>query len=377
MVAHTGFSSKIPSLYYVTHPSSIVDYNDDYQRDAFQNNSEDPLISAMMLLAREITQRFFNPNNNRLCTSSNTRNQAIVQADKVNIQSQNSGNDGKNTRRSYVQEEIIKGNNVQNDDRNTQRTLRTTSSGHAANMLLAKQDEARVTLTDEHNNFLVVDAAQMEEIEKIIANICLMAIIQLENINSDAGPSYDSAFLSKVQTLSTSYVNPLFAKDNQEQKYPKQPKIIYDTIADDQIDSNIIFDEPNVDVNSGRVEYDNNVQASYELEQLAKTAYKEVEKQQINANKVKQQNIVLTQQRELYKVKISVFLYDDKGDNATFLDEFIKADRKARRLERDLQTQFIRDRGIIRDLEQKQDDLQLFVVELKRQIMKLQKTQRF
>ncbi|GKC61742.1 hypothetical protein Tco_1089340, partial [Tanacetum coccineum] len=128
-------------------------------------------------------------------TRFNNENQAIVQADKVNIQSRNSGNDGKNTRRSYVQEEIIEGNNVQNDDRNTQRTLRTTSSGHAANMLLAKQDEARVTLTDEHNNFLVVDAAQMEEIEKIIANICLMAIIQLENINSDAGPSYDSAFL--------------------------------------------------------------------------------------------------------------------------------------------------------------------------------------
>ncbi|GJV07552.1 retrovirus-related pol polyprotein from transposon TNT 1-94 [Tanacetum coccineum] len=34
-------------------------------------------------------------------------------------------------------------------------------------MLLAKQDEARVTLTDEHNDFLVVDATQMDEIEKI------------------------------------------------------------------------------------------------------------------------------------------------------------------------------------------------------------------
>ncbi|GJV54823.1 hypothetical protein Tco_1455828 [Tanacetum coccineum] len=51
LVAHTGSSSRIPSPYYDTHPSLVVYYDDDYQGDAFQNNSEDPLISAMMLLA--------------------------------------------------------------------------------------------------------------------------------------------------------------------------------------------------------------------------------------------------------------------------------------------------------------------------------------
>ncbi|GJZ54379.1 hypothetical protein Tco_0609264 [Tanacetum coccineum] len=88
-----------------------------------------------------------------------------------------------------------------------------------------------------------------------------------DNDGNDEGtswPRYDSAFLSEVQTPSTSYVNLLFAKDKQEQKYPKQPKIINNTIGDDQIDSNIIFDEPNEDVNSGSVKYDNNVQESYE-----------------------------------------------------------------------------------------------------------------
>ncbi|GJR12057.1 hypothetical protein Tco_0794709 [Tanacetum coccineum] len=171
-------------------------------------------------------------------------------------------------------------------------------------MLLAKQDEAGVTLIDEQNDFLFADATRMEEIEELSADICLMPIIQPININSDAGPSYEYAFLSEVQKSSTSYVNPLFVKDNQEKKYPKQPKIISNTIADDQIDNNIIFDEPNVDVNSGSVEHDNNVQASYALEQLALNAYKEAEKQQINADKVKQQNKVLTQQLELYKEKI-------------------------------------------------------------------------
>nr|GEV92954.1 hypothetical protein [Tanacetum cinerariifolium] len=38
-------------------------------------------------------------------------------------------------------------------------------------MLLAKQDEARVILTDEQNNFLFADALRMEEIEDLSANI--------------------------------------------------------------------------------------------------------------------------------------------------------------------------------------------------------------
>ncbi|GJV37817.1 hypothetical protein Tco_1410294 [Tanacetum coccineum] len=48
---------------------------------------------------------------------------------------------------------------------------------------------------------------------------------------------------------------------------------------------NGIYNSVDAYVNSGSVEYDNNVQASNELEQLARNAYKEAEKQQINANK--------------------------------------------------------------------------------------------
>ncbi|GKC46434.1 hypothetical protein Tco_1064156 [Tanacetum coccineum] len=175
-------------------------------------------------------------------------------------------------RRLFVPKEFIEGNNVQNDTGNIQRTLGL----HLQDLLqmfnptiAVRKDEAGVTITDEQNDFLVVDATRMEEIEELSANICLMARIQPVNIDSDVGPSYDSAFLSE---------------------YPKQPKIINDTIGDDQIDNNVTFNESNVNVNSGSVEYDNSVQASYELEKLARNAYKEAEKQQIIANKVKQQN---------------------------------------------------------------------------------------
>nr|GEY36310.1 hypothetical protein [Tanacetum cinerariifolium] len=146
LVAHTGSSSRTTSPYYVTHPSSVVDYDDDYQGDAVQNTSEDPLTSAMILVARAITQRFV------LLPTPKTK---------------------------QLFKEIINGNNDQNDAGNIQRTRRTTSSGTAANvqcyncsekghyacncpklrvqdskyfieqMFLAKQDEAGVTLTDE------------------------------------------------------------------------------------------------------------------------------------------------------------------------------------------------------------------------------------
>ncbi|GJW75034.1 hypothetical protein Tco_0134404 [Tanacetum coccineum] len=51
LVAHTGSSSRNTSSYYVTHPTSVVDYDDEYQQDDIQTNSEDPLASAMLLLA--------------------------------------------------------------------------------------------------------------------------------------------------------------------------------------------------------------------------------------------------------------------------------------------------------------------------------------
>ncbi|GKD06334.1 hypothetical protein Tco_1181308 [Tanacetum coccineum] len=73
LVAHTGSSSRNISSYYVTHPTFVVDYEYEYQQDDVHNNSEDPLTSAMLLLARSITQKFSTPTNNHLRTSSNTR----------------------------------------------------------------------------------------------------------------------------------------------------------------------------------------------------------------------------------------------------------------------------------------------------------------
>ncbi|GKD40453.1 integrase, catalytic region, zinc finger, CCHC-type containing protein [Tanacetum coccineum] len=201
LVAHTGLSSRNTSSYYVTHPPSVVDYDDEFEQDDVHNHSEDPLASAMLLLAKAITQNFSNPTNNRLRASSNTRNQAVVQGDRVNIQSRNSGNVGRNNQRVYVQGEVVEGMNAINETVNVQRIIRTstpgnTSTGQCYNcgekghyvrncpklrvrdskyfmeqMLLAKQDEAGGILTDEQNDFLFADASRMEEIEELSTNM--------------------------------------------------------------------------------------------------------------------------------------------------------------------------------------------------------------
>nr|GEU81333.1 retrovirus-related Pol polyprotein from transposon TNT 1-94 [Tanacetum cinerariifolium] len=146
LVAHMGLSSRYTSSYYVTHPTSVVDYDGKYQQEDIQNNSEDPLASAM-----------------------------------------NSGNTGRNNQRAYIQEEVVEGSN---ETENVQRALRTSSSGntltvqcyncsgkghYASNcpkprvqdskyfmeqMFLEKQDEDGVILTDEQNDFLFVDASR-------------------------------------------------------------------------------------------------------------------------------------------------------------------------------------------------------------------------
>ncbi|GKA37683.1 hypothetical protein Tco_0724248 [Tanacetum coccineum] len=220
LIAYTGSSSRNTSSYYVTHPMSVVDYEDEYQQDDVHTNSG--------------------------------KNKAIIQGDRVNIQSMNSGNAGRNNRRSYVQEEIVEGSNAPNETenghyaRNYPKPRVRDSKYFMEQMLLAKQDEAGVILTDEQNDFLFADASRMEEIEEFSTNICLMARIQPADNTSDAGPSYDSAFISEVQSSSNT--------ENEEQMYPTHTKIINNTIGDDQIDSDIIFDSPNRNVNSGSIE---------------------------------------------------------------------------------------------------------------------------
>ncbi|GKF50708.1 hypothetical protein Tco_0147175 [Tanacetum coccineum] len=83
--------SHLPQLYYVIHPSSLNDYEEDYQGEIQGDAQEDNLTTAMMLVARAITQHYSTPTNNRFCSSSNTRNQEVIHDGRVDIQRKNVG----------------------------------------------------------------------------------------------------------------------------------------------------------------------------------------------------------------------------------------------------------------------------------------------
>ncbi|GKA67858.1 hypothetical protein Tco_0767775 [Tanacetum coccineum] len=199
LVAHTGSSSRNTSSYYVTHPPSIVDYDEEFEQDDVHNHSEDPLASAMLLLAKAITQNFSNPTNNPLRALSNTINQAIVQGDRVNIQSKNSG-------------------------------------------LFELRLQA---ILQQVNAITTIEKDIMKGIVPSQGHMLLMLEFQPADQNSDDEPSYESAFVSEVQSSSIN--------ENDEQMYPTHTKIINSTIDDDQINSNIQFDSVKGNVNSGSV----------------------------------------------------------------------------------------------------------------------------
>ncbi|GJR04363.1 hypothetical protein Tco_0527347 [Tanacetum coccineum] len=186
-------------------------------------------------------------------------NQAIVQANHVDIQSENVGNSRRFVRRTIGNKVDVTGNAM-----NVQRILRTTANsgnglnihlyncnakGHYARdypkpkvcdskyfqeqLLLAKKYEAGIILEDKQNDFQLANASEVEEFKDLNAT------------------------------------------------YHEQPEIIKPTIDDDQINSDIIFDDLNMEVNNGQVAQDNNDhdQRHAEIELLIKDVQIESEKQ--------------------------------------------------------------------------------------------------
>ncbi|GKA68471.1 hypothetical protein Tco_0768388, partial [Tanacetum coccineum] len=67
----------------------------------------------------------------------------------------------------------------------------------------------------------------------------------------------------------------------------------------------------------------------------------------------------------MYKERVRILEGINKDNN--YLNEFLEADERAKRYNRQAQSQFVHDRDIIRDLEKQQDKLELDVKDYKRQ----------
>nr|GEV19239.1 integrase, catalytic region, zinc finger, CCHC-type, peptidase aspartic, catalytic [Tanacetum cinerariifolium] len=125
------------NLILISIPNDIYNYMDSCQtaNDMWLRDPKDPLTSAMMLLAHAITQRNSTPTNNRLRSSLNTGNQAVMQDERVSIQSKDVVDNGRIAKWSYnVQDESTGGSNVQKETGNIQRNLQTSSARNVTNV---------------------------------------------------------------------------------------------------------------------------------------------------------------------------------------------------------------------------------------------------
>ncbi|GJS22911.1 hypothetical protein Tco_0451543 [Tanacetum coccineum] len=123
---------------------------------------------------------------------------------------------------------------------------------------------------------------------------------------------------------------------------------------------------------SGSIEKDTHVYDLCALETLARNAYDEAAKQQRFAQKVQQQNMTLTSQIEMYKERNRVLENITKDNN--YLKEFIEADERAKRVQKQAESQLYRDRDIIRDLEKQRDELSQEVKHFKQKNEELQQS---
>nr|GEZ71640.1 hypothetical protein [Tanacetum cinerariifolium]GEZ73786.1 hypothetical protein [Tanacetum cinerariifolium] len=169
-------SSQSSQQYYVTHPLSIQDYDDDYKGEIQGDEPEDKLSTSMMLLARAITQHFSTPTNNRLCTSFNMRNQDYVQNGRVDLKGKSSGG---HYARDYSMPIV--------------RDLKYFKE----QMLLAAKDEVEVQLDEEENNFMLMNANRDDQLEEANASMIMMAHLKPPDNDSDSKPTYDSNFFTE------------------------------------------------------------------------------------------------------------------------------------------------------------------------------------
>ncbi|GJU58267.1 hypothetical protein Tco_1236033 [Tanacetum coccineum] len=111
---------KYVTMVHHNQTGDVVSYDQlRYQGEFTGDSQEDKLKTTMMLLARAITHKFSTPTNNRLCTSSNIRNQAMIQDGRVDIQTKNAsygGNGNRNAGRQNMNQAFNVG--TQNDKSN-------------------------------------------------------------------------------------------------------------------------------------------------------------------------------------------------------------------------------------------------------------------
>ncbi|GJW26033.1 hypothetical protein Tco_0039844 [Tanacetum coccineum] len=218
------------------------------------DTQEDKLTTAMMLLASAITQRYSTLTNNHLHTSSNIRNQTVIQDGRVDIQSKNVGY----ARNGHYARDC------------PQPKVRDAKYFREY-MLLAMKDEAGGNLNEEENDFILDNHYGYDSLEEL-----------------------NTTTITDVNALQIHLKSRIHSESVHEHTNHAKIKTAINTFDDDQIDSSIIFDDPYVENNSREDEHDSNAHdQSVALESLIYNVKKEAQKQRSLNNELKKQKTLL------------------------------------------------------------------------------------
>ncbi|GJW52083.1 retrovirus-related pol polyprotein from transposon TNT 1-94 [Tanacetum coccineum] len=265
LIAHSNTSSSHSHAnssystqpYYVTHPPSVIDYDDEYQMELQGDSQEDKLTTTMMNASyggnanknagRNKTQGF------NACDESNQIIQCVPRTEstpgKANVQCYNCNEKG-------------------HYDRECQKLKVHDSKYFREQMLLAMKDQARSNLSNEENDFML-DTSYGEDLEELTVHAS--------------------------------------SKIHEQVSHGKRQTIIQ-TTDDDQIDSNIIFDDPFVENNGGTSEHDSTAHDEYrEIQMLAYNVQREAENQKRLNNELKKQKDLLQRELETFKDRVKTF----------------------------------------------------------------------
>nr|GEV92170.1 hypothetical protein [Tanacetum cinerariifolium] len=209
--------SQSPQSYYVIHPSSVVNYDEDYQGELQGDSQDDKLTTTMMNQSFNAVNR--NDESNQIVqhVSRTESNQG-----KVNVQCYNYNEKGYYARdcskprvhdAKYFREQI----------------------------LLAMKDEVGSNLNDEDNYFMLDNSFGDETLKELIVVVIMMARIQPADDHAVKEPTYDAKAVSKVNTS-----NKIIPNRVHKDKNHRKCNTVVNTSADDQIDNSIIFDDPYV-----------------------------------------------------------------------------------------------------------------------------------
>ncbi|GJW43487.1 integrase, catalytic region, zinc finger, CCHC-type containing protein [Tanacetum coccineum] len=211
--------SHSPQPYYVTHPSLVVDYDDDCQGEVdIQSKNVGYAGNGNRNAGRQNRNQAANVENG-LCYNFNAKDHYARDCPKPKVRDT-----------KYFRE----------------------------HMLLAMKDEAGGTLNAEENDFMLDNAYGDNTLEELTVALIMMARIQPTDDKGDAEPKYDAEAISEENASQINLISGMLSKGVHEHTDHEKLKTVINTSVDDQIDANIIFDDPYVENNGGTDEHDSN-----------------------------------------------------------------------------------------------------------------------